>query len=432
MESVIKILARIKEDSSRTAKEAILVRHKDNVELRFALDFLYNPFVLTGLSKKKMNKKLESEKFMGLKDKLHDAKRVMEYLKENNSGRDEDIAVVQYFLGTLSIPSEIEFYKELFTKSFKCGITAKTINKSFGESFIPEFNVMLADSYFKKIAKVVGEFFVTEKLDGNRIVCIKEDNQVKFFTRQGQPVLGLIEIEAEVKDKLIDGFVYDGELLLKDTGELTVSEVFRATQTIVRKDGEKTGLCFHIFDLLSVEEFKSGRSKVKYKNRRKKLDDIFLGRMVKYDFLRHVPVLYQGTDKEKINELLDQVLADGKEGLMINLGDATYECKRTSNLLKVKKMEEVDLRITGHELGSGKHTGKLGALIVDYKDHDVKVGSGYTDQERVELLKDIKNVIGKICTVQFFEESSNKEGGISLRFPVFKGLRFDKNEPSYY
>jgi DNA ligase-1 len=39
--------------------------------------------------------------------------------------------------------------------------------------------------------------------------------------------------------------------------------------------------------------------------------------------------------------------------------------------------------------------------------------------------------MNKIVEIQYFEESSDKEGNLSLRFPVFKQVRNDKNEESY-
>ncbi|EOO11317.1 RNA ligase family protein [Bacillus cereus] len=433
MENVIEILERIKADSSRTVKETILKQHKENEELRYVLDFLYNPYVITGLSKKKVNKKLSTERFLELpaEHKFENGLDVLEYLKAHNSGRDSDIAVVQYFLGTLMIPSEIVFFKELFTKSFKSGITAKTINKSFGEKFIPEFNVQLAKAYSDEANKLTGEFAVTEKLDGNRVVCVKESGTIKFFTRQGQPVLDLVEITAEIA-LLPDGFVYDGELLLKNEEGLSSDDLFRATQKVVRKDGEKMGLTFHIFDILTADEFHEGRSEVIYKKRRKKLMEIFASTFVQFKHLELVPLLYVGSDKNMIAHYLDQMILENKEGVMVNRVDGVYECKRTSNLLKVKKMHEIDERVIRLEEGTGKNTGKLGAVVIQYKeDYEVKVGSGFTDQEREYYWKNQNVLLGKIIAVSYFEESKNESGGLSLRFPVFKCVT-GKDEPSYY
>jgi DNA ligase-1 len=41
------------------------------------------------------------------------------------------------------------------------------------------------------------------------------------------------------------------------------------------------------------------------------------------------------------------------------------------------------------------------------------------------------DIIGKIVEVQYFEETTNADGGISLRFPVFKDFRPDKLTPDF-
>ncbi|MCY9544810.1 ATP-dependent DNA ligase, partial [Paenibacillus alvei] len=56
MQNIIDVFKQIKETSSRTGKEAILKANKDNEEFRFILKFLYNPFDLTGIGKKKLQK----------------------------------------------------------------------------------------------------------------------------------------------------------------------------------------------------------------------------------------------------------------------------------------------------------------------------------------------------------------------------------------
>ena len=67
---------------------------------------------------------------------------------------------------------------------------------------------------------------------------------------------------------------------------------------------------------------------------------------------------------------------------MLNINNAPYECKRTKNLLKLKKMQTCDLEIIGFEEGDGRLKGTLGKVIVDYKGNEVGVGSGYSDADR--------------------------------------------------
>ena len=45
-----------------------------------------------------------------------------------------------------------------------------------------------------------------------------------------------------------------------------------------------------------------------------------------------------------------------------------------------------------------------------------------------DFYKNPKKILGKIIQVQYFEESNNQDGGISLRFPTFKYLYGDKRD----
>lgn len=116
---------------------------------------------------------------------------------------------------------------------------------------------------------------------------------------------------------------------------------------------------------------------------------------------------------------------------MINITDAAYVFGRCNCLLKVKKFKDCDLRIIGFEEGTNKLIGTLGALVLDFKGNKLYCGSGFTDEQRDDIWQHQKEYLGKIAEIQYFEETHNQSGGLSLRFPVFKDIRFDKIEPNY-
>ena len=67
----------------------------------------------------------------------------------------------------------------------------------------------------------------------------------------------------------------------------------------------------------------------------------------------------------------------------------------------------------------------LSCVYISHKDHLVRVGSGFTIEERQNFYKDKTRILGKVIQVQYFEETKNQDGGISLRFPTFKYLYGD-------
>ena len=225
----------------------------------------------------------------------------------------------------------------------------------------------------------------------------------------------------------------DGELLYKNKEGLSDSEAFqKGTGIAMSKDDDKSNLKLVIFDIFPLEEFWTGKSKESYYERKQMLleikEDIDLFEEV--ENVEVVQMCYEGTDHSQIWKWLDYAEENDWEGIILNL-DTPYECKRTKNLIKVKKFFSCDIKCTGVEEGSGRNKGTLGALVCDYKGNKVNVGSGFSDEDRKRIWQHPEDIIGKIITVKYKEETNNKDGGISIQFPVFETVRFDKNEPSY-
>ena len=64
----------------------------------------------------------------------------------------------------------------------------------------------------------------------------------------------------------------------------------------------------------------------------------------------------------------------------------------------------------------------LSNIIIEHKGNKVGVGSGFTIDERKKYYANPEWLVGKTVTIQYFEESKNKDGEYSLRFPVLKHI----------
>lgn len=321
---------------------------------------------------------------------------------------------------------EQELYIKLLSKTLRLGVTAKTINKII-PGLIPEWEVQQAYPIDKYPVADGTEFWLTQKLNGVRATFYNG----KLIARSGVPYKGLDDLISEIERLPLGAYVLDGELTLKDKGSLSDNEAFRVATGILNSDDvNKTAICYTVFDIIPQEDFDSDNPKIPYSERRKMLD-IFSKFVSDDGTLRVLPVLYQGDDQLVIDKLLGQMVAEDKEGLMLNT-DVPYKRTRHKGILKIKRFYTMDLKIIGYEEGTGRLEGTLGALVLEYKGNTVKVGSGFTDEQRTEFWANRNDIIGSLCEVKYKEISSDKNTGLeSLQFPVFVQMRFDKSEVSF-
>lgn len=366
--------------------------------------------------------------------------KVFSFLGASETVNDQVLADVQHYIQGISDPDVRHFAVSFLSKTYTLGLTAKTLNKALGYEAIPLMECMLANKFFDHPKEVEGQSFtITEKLDGIRCIAFVEPDftgalRAKLYSRQGQPITGLKDIEKELRHLASCygvSIVFDGELLVSERWRYPSTEQYKRTTQIVRtKDEYKTGITYHVFDLLSAEAFHQKACETPYCLRRDQLNTLFAA----VDDCQHVeavPVLYSGSDVNMIYQHLESQRRLQHEGVMINLDNAAYVFGRTSSLLKVKVMQDCDLAIVGYEEGSGKFSGTLGALIVDYKGTRVGVGSGLSDQARRFFWDHQQECLGRIVTIQYFEETHDANGFPSLRFPVFKEMREEGKEISY-
>jgi len=244
--------------------------------------------------------------------------------------------------------------------------------------------------------------------------------------------------------KLDKNFVYDGEVMSRGA---MGNRDFAATSGLANsKYGDKSQLVYVIYDILD--------DSISYKERwailsqycselgrttddRLVFDDTAVSDNVAILPLLGIVTVYPNLSyNHKLDALLDYIVDQGGEGIMLRYPDAPYYHSsgggdRKNYLLKYKKLQTCDLRITGWNEGKGKYTGMIGSFICEDDDHTVLVNvAGIDDDTRAS---DPDVWIGKIIEVAYFDVSSSKNKSVdSLQFPRFKKVRYDKTETSRF
>jgi DNA ligase-1 len=331
------------------------------------------------------------------------------------------------------VNSFIEHYSEyeelihcIIDKDLKTRAGDKIINKAIPDH-IPEFSVALADKYEPKLVDWKDGWYVSRKIDGARCVAIVDSNgDATFYSRTGKEFDTLDIVRAGIKALNITNTVLDGELCLVDKDG---NEDFQGVMKELRKkDHTIPNPSFKIFDMITIDEFYSKKGQ---KNRPYSIRYANLCAVMQPNECPCLTVLEQELihNDEHFQEWVKEAADNGWEGVMLR-ADEPYKGKRSKDLLKVKKFFDDEYEVIDTEMGPFRYVlnGKeheetmLSCVMVQHKNHTVRVGSGFSIDQRQEFYKNPKKILGQIITVQYFEETKNQDGGVSLRFPTFKIL----------
>ncbi|KAF9585219.1 hypothetical protein BGW38_003360 [Lunasporangiospora selenospora] len=175
-----------------------------------------------------------------------------------------------------------------------------------------------------------------------------------------------------------------------------------------------------------------------------------------YDPTKMIKVLPQTkiTKFEQLQAMVTGGMAKGWEGVMLRR-DVGYEGKRSRHLLKIKQFQDAEFVVQDVLLGKlrlpvegefKERDNVLTSVVISHRGNQVRVGSGFSVEDRIRFGKDPSLIIGKTITVQYFEESqsivvgmgsppsqtpkvgleecseASDSGEWSLRFPTVKAI----------
>lgn len=381
--------------------------------------YTYHPLWQYNVTSDNLKKKkhLRGVKYDNLFDLLDD-------LKDRQITGHDAIGVVNSFID--QYPEYEELIHCIIDKDLKTRAGDKIINKAI-PNHIPEFSVALADKYEPKLVDWKDGWYVSRKIDGARCIAIVDNNgETTFYSRTGKEFDTLGVVAGGIKALGITNLVLDGELcLVDDDGNEDFQGVMKQLK---KKDHTIPNPSFKIFDILTHDEFytKKGEKNRPYSIRLANLTEIMTKNECPCLTLLEQELVH---NDEHFQEWVKEAADSFWEGVMLR-ADEPYKGKRSKDLLKVKKFFDDEYEVVDTEMGPFRYVKNgaeceetmLSCVTIKHKDHLVRVGSGFTIDQRQEFYRNPDKILGKVILVQYFEETKNQDGGISLRFPTFKYL----------
>ena len=265
----------------------------------------------------------------------------------------------------------------------------------------------LAKDYFKERKKVLygkDKIVVQPKLDGMRCLAfVKSTGEVKLISRAGKPIENMMHIEKQLSQLGMD-IILDGELYVHGEG-------FQTNMSYVKKyyPGKSERIIFNVYDVVDFD--------LPYIERTEVLNHI------SFNNVRTLPY-FEVFNEEEVVGFFEQFIREGYEGLMVKISKSGYKSNaRVSELLKYKKFIDIQLPIL--DVIPADQRPDWGVPLYEWqgaKENVLRSNTKMTHEQRVDLLANKQDYIGKIAEIRFFEYSDT---GVP-RFPVTVGIRLDK------
>lgn len=239
--------------------------------------------------------------------------------------------------------------------------------------------LMLAKVYHPGID--LADYWVSEKYDGLRGYW---DGQ-QLFTRGGERVQAPAWFTASWPSTPLDGELWAGH------GRFTKAS--STVRQLVPDDAAWRTMRFMVFDMPAqggpfTERIPALKAAVA------QIGQPWVVAVVQTRATTHTALMAQ----------MHRVVKAGGEGLVLHRGASQYTAARNDDLLKVKPFEDAEARVLGLQAGRGKHTGLLGALLVESVVSGnaaapgvrFKIGTGLSDAQRRD-----PPAVGSIVTYRF-------------------------------
>lgn len=297
---------------------------------------------------------------------------------------------------------------------------------------------MLAGQYVP--AKVEGQLPVygQPKLDGIRMFI----RDGVAWTRSLKEVRSE-QVQAQVREHahLLEGL--DGEVI---AGDPTAEDCYRRTSSSVMSFDKPDDVKFHIFDIWNSDD--------DYSHRYRQLRELFFSKGLP-DWCELVEIRMLKT-MEELAAYEAELLAAGHEGMILRGLQTKYKFGRGTptkgELIKVKQFADTEAVVTDlhefmhnsneatiNELGHMERSSHQDGLVPmdtlgkveargffpDGTSYTVKIGTGFTMEQRQEIWDNRDDYIGRLVKFKYFPTGVKE----APRFPVFLGFR-DKLDTS--
>ncbi len=260
----------------------------------------------------------------------------------------------------------------------------------FSNQLLANDSVLLLKTYNADNDKVIG-WLMSEKLDGIRAIWDGET----LLSKQGKPIHA-----PDWFVQQLPPFAIDGELWTQRNDFENISSIVRQLQP----DHRWQQIGYHIFEVPNQSGGLLDRLAVLTR---------FLNKHPS-SFI-HIIKQLEIDSQHQLKQQLEQVTANGGEGLVVRNPATPYHTGRSDQALKIKHYQDAECTVIGYKAGKGKYAGQTGSLKCKLDSGlIIFLGSGLSNQQRKT-----PPALGSLVTFKYYGLTKHNKP----RFPVFLRIR---------
>ncbi|QZI90154.1 DNA ligase [Vibrio phage 184E37.1] len=429
--TIYEILEEVASTSSKNDKEAILKQHADNEVLKEVFRLTYSPTI--NFYQKKLPEVKSLDEAIG---SLEFAIEALPNLYNRVYTGNEAKSYLEQLLFTTE-PEARSVLERIVLGDLKIGCKDATINKVWKGLIVKPPRLGAASMNEKSLAKMhkIKNLALELKSDGTYLSSVCGEVST-CMTRNGSPI-SIPTLQEHLSCGAFNGFALEGEMVYslekatRESGNGIVTKIVKVTAS----EEEMEGAMLQVWDCIDVN-FYQPKGEYKTPNRERRV--LLEGMMERYEtWCRSVNVepkiflieRHENVSVEEAFELFEGHVRSGMEGSIVKDMDASWkDVGKPAFNIKLKRKEPADLKVVGTylaEVGS-KYEGMLGGFHCESECGTIKVnvGSGFSEDDRVEYLKNPPPIIEAEYD-SITEDKKTKQK--SLFLPIFKRPRSDKD-----